>query len=103
MSRAGNCLGQLGKLESFFSSLKTEQTARKVYRTRDEARADVFDYIERFYKPHAAPFQAGLSQPYGVRGSELCEPNPVSTKPAAGQFAFQTKASAPRKVTLLMK
>ena len=26
-------------------------TARKVYRTRDEARADVFDYIERFYNP----------------------------------------------------
>lgn len=36
-------------MESFFSSLKTERTARKMYRTRDEARADVFDYIERFY------------------------------------------------------
>ena len=38
-------------MESFFSSLKTERTARKVYRTRDAARADVFDYIERFYNP----------------------------------------------------
>ena len=38
-------------MESFFSSLKTERTARKVYRTRDEARADVFDYIECFYNP----------------------------------------------------
>lgn len=28
--------------------LKTERTARKTYRTRDEAKADVFDYIERF-------------------------------------------------------
>jgi putative transposase len=36
-------------MESFFSSLKTERTGRKTYRTRDEARADVFDYIERFY------------------------------------------------------
>ena len=36
-------------MESFFSSLKTERTARKTYRTRDEAKADVFDYIERFY------------------------------------------------------
>ena len=36
-------------MESFFSSLKTERTARKTYRTRDAARADVFDYIERFY------------------------------------------------------
>lgn len=33
-------------MESFLSSLKTERTARKVYRTRDQARADVFDYIE---------------------------------------------------------
>ena len=38
-------------MESFFSSLKTERTARKVYRTREQARADVFDYIERFYNP----------------------------------------------------
>ena len=36
-------------MESFFSSLKTERIARKVYRTRNEAKADVFDYIERFY------------------------------------------------------
>ena len=35
-------------MESFFWSLKTERTARKVYRTRDDARADVFDYIECF-------------------------------------------------------
>jgi len=34
-----------------FSSLKTERIRRKVYRTRDDARADVFDYIERFYNP----------------------------------------------------
>ena len=36
-------------MESFFSSLKTERTAKKIYRTRNDARADVFDYIERFY------------------------------------------------------
>ena len=38
-------------MESFFSSLKTERTARKTYRTRDQAKADVFDYIECFYNP----------------------------------------------------
>ena len=38
-------------MESFFSSLKTERTATKVYRSREQARADVFDYIERFYNP----------------------------------------------------
>lgn len=48
MSRSGNCWDNAA-MESFFSSLKTERTARKIYRTRDEAKADVFDYIERFY------------------------------------------------------
>ncbi len=48
MSRAGNVWDNAA-MESFFSSLKTERTARKVYRTRDQARADVFDYVERFY------------------------------------------------------
>jgi transposase InsO family protein len=48
MSRSGNVWDNAA-MESFFSSLKTERTARKLYRTRDEAKADVFDYIERFY------------------------------------------------------
>ena len=38
-------------MESFFSTLKTERVNRKRYRTRDEAKADVFDYIECFYNP----------------------------------------------------
>ena len=38
-------------MESFFSSLKTERTARKADRTRDAAHADVSDYIECFYTP----------------------------------------------------
>lgn len=48
MSRSGNCWDNAA-MESFFSSLKTERTARKIYRSRDQAKADVFDYIERFY------------------------------------------------------
>jgi len=42
-------------MESFFSSMKTERLSRKVYRTREEARSDVFDYIERFYNPGKRP------------------------------------------------
>ncbi len=38
-------------MESFFSSLKPERTERKWYATRNAARSDVFDYIERFYNP----------------------------------------------------
>lgn len=42
MSRRGECWDNAA-MESFFSSLKTERTSRKVYRTREEARSDVFD------------------------------------------------------------
>ena len=48
LSRSGNVWDNAA-MESFFSTLKTERTAGKIYRTRDAARADVFDYIERFY------------------------------------------------------
>ena len=48
MSRSGNVWDNAA-MESFFSTLKTERTARKVYRSRGQARADIFDFIERFY------------------------------------------------------
>ncbi|MFK7914994.1 MAG: IS3 family transposase, partial [Pseudomonadales bacterium] len=35
--------------ESFFSLLKMERIKRKIYPTRQDARADIFDYIEGFY------------------------------------------------------
>ncbi len=50
MSRRGNCYDN-AVAESFFASLKTERIRRKVYKTRQEARRDVFDYIEMFYNP----------------------------------------------------
>jgi putative transposase len=48
MSRSGNVWDNAA-MESFFSTLKTERTDRKIYRSRNQARADVFDFIERFY------------------------------------------------------
>ncbi|TAM98526.1 MAG: IS3 family transposase [Rhizobiaceae bacterium] len=62
MSRSGNVWDNAA-MESFFSSLKTERTARKVYRTRDDARADVFDYIERFYNPRRRHATLGYMSP----------------------------------------
>ena len=38
-------------MKRFFIFLKTERTARKLYRIRKPVRPDVFDDIERFYKP----------------------------------------------------
>jgi len=62
MSRSGNVWDNAA-MESFFSSLKTARTARKVYRARDEAKADVFDYIERFYNPKRRHSTIGYLSP----------------------------------------
>jgi len=50
MSGSGNVWDNAA-MESFFLSLKTERIDRETYRTRDEAKADMFDYIDRFYNP----------------------------------------------------
>jgi putative transposase len=50
MNRSGNVWDNAA-MKSFFSSLKTERIDKKVYHFRDAPRADVFDYIERFYNP----------------------------------------------------
>ena len=48
MSAAANCYDN-PVVESFFGALKRERGNRIRYRTRDEARADLFVYIEVFY------------------------------------------------------
>jgi len=53
MSAVGTCADNAAA-ESFFGMLKRERVNRRQYRTRAEARADVFDYIERFHNPRRA-------------------------------------------------
>jgi putative transposase len=48
MSRRGNCYDN-AVVESFFQLLKRERIKRRICATRQEARADIFDYIEMFY------------------------------------------------------
>ncbi len=62
MSRSGNVWDNAA-MESFFSSLKTERVMRKTYRTRKQARADVFDDIERFYNPQRRHSTIGYLSP----------------------------------------
>jgi len=62
MSRAGEVWDN-SAMESFFSSLKVERVDRKTYRTRNQARADVFDYIERFYNPRRRHSTIGYLSP----------------------------------------
>jgi putative transposase len=67
-------------MESFFSSLKTERTGRKTYRTRDEARADMFNYIERFYNAKRRHSRIGYLSPIEFE-RHTCHPNRVQASP----------------------
>src|SRR4051794_11955820 len=79
MSRSGNVWDNAA-MESFFSSLKTERTARKMYRTRDAAKADVFDYIERFYNPKRRHSTIGYISP--MEYAKCSTQPPKALKPA---------------------
>jgi putative transposase len=48
MSRRGNCHDN-AVAESFFQLLKRERIKKRIYSTRGQARADIFNYIEMFY------------------------------------------------------
>ena len=48
MSRRGNCHDN-AVAESFFQLLKRERIKKRIYSTRQDARADIFYYIEMFY------------------------------------------------------
>jgi len=61
MSRRGNCHDN-AVAESFFQLLKRERIKRQTYRNREDARRDVFNYIEMFYNPRRRhSFNNGLS------------------------------------------
>lgn len=62
MSRRGNCHDN-AVAESFFNLLKRERIRRRTYRTRKEARRDVFDYIEMFYNPKRKHARNGMLAP----------------------------------------
>ena len=50
MSRKGNCWDN-AVAESFLSNLKSEKIKKKIYKTRQEAGSEVFEYIEGFNNP----------------------------------------------------
>jgi putative transposase len=73
MSSTGNCYDNAA-MESWFGLLKRERVNRRNYRTRADARQDVFDYIERFYnrrRPHAS---AGRMSPLKYEATPLNQP-----------------------------
>jgi transposase InsO family protein len=62
MNGAGNWYDN-APMESFFGILKSEQVHHCIYQTRDEARLDVFYYIEGFYNPRRLHSSLGYLSP----------------------------------------
>ena len=71
MSRRGNCFDN-AVAESFFGSLKKERIGRRIYRTREEARSDIFDYIEVFYNRTRRHSYLGQMSPYEFEKAAAC-------------------------------
>ena len=76
MSRRGNCHDN-AVAESFFNLLKRERIRRKTYRTRDQARQDVFDYIEIFYNPKRKHTNNGMLSPVNFERQLKLNPQSV--------------------------
>jgi putative transposase len=62
MSRRGNCYDN-AVAESFFSSLKKERVRGRTYSTLDEARTDIFEYIEVFFYRRRRHSALGMLSP----------------------------------------
>ena len=62
MSRRGNCYDK-AVAESFLQLLKRERIRRKTCSTRQQARSDIFDYIEFFYNPKRKHGNNGMLSP----------------------------------------
>jgi transposase InsO family protein len=75
MSRRGNAYDN-APMESFYSTLKRELIHRRTYATRDQARTDVFEYIEVFYNRQRLHSALGYQSPADF------ETNGDSTKPS---------------------
>lgn len=70
MSRRGNCHDN-AVADSFFSLLKRERIRRRTYKTREEARQDVFDYVEMFYNPVRKQVRNGMLLPVAFERQQV--------------------------------
>jgi putative transposase len=77
MSRRGNCLDN-APMESFFASLKKEHVHHVRFRTRAEAKAAVFEYVEIFYNRQRLHSALGYRTPIEARASMEAIVTPVA-------------------------
>ena len=71
MSGRGSCYDN-AVVESFFATLKRERTRRRQYHTQDDARADVFDFIERYYNRQRRHSYLGYISPVDYENRTQC-------------------------------
>ena len=99
MSRRGNCLDN-AVAESFFSSLKRERIRRRTYKTREEARQDVFDYVEMFYNPVRKQVRNGMLSPVEFERQQILKAEGVQKSrgysDCCSSSCYRVKASVGR-------
>jgi putative transposase len=76
MSRRGNCHDN-AVAESFFSSLRRKRIRRRTYKIREEARRDVFDYVEMFYNPVRKQIRNGMPSPVAFERQQILKAESV--------------------------
>ncbi len=86
ISRKGDCWDD-ASMETFLGSMKTKMEGNAVFKTRNEAKAAIFSFIEVSYKP-ADIRPLAIVHPLLWNGPERPrKPQPVSILPGEGQSA----------------
>ena len=76
MSRRGNC-HENAVAESFFATFKKRVTKKKIYATRDQAKSEIFNFIEKFYNPIARHSHTGGISPAQYEKDYFSRPGSV--------------------------
>jgi Integrase core domain len=97
MSGTGNCYDN-APIESFWHSLKVEETHGRGFATRDEAKRCVFAYIEGFYNTRRMHSSIGWRPPRAFRAAfeQRAHQQAISGSPALAASAIERK---PTRVT----
>lgn len=91
MSRKGNCWDN-SVMERFFGSLKSERTDDQYYLTRQQAKADVIDYIEMFYNSQRLHSTLNYMSPVQFENADSFKMGRL------GEFELAGELSGPRSV-----
>jgi len=75
--------------ESFFNLLKRERIRRRTYKTREDTRRDVFDYIEMFYNPKRKHARNGMLSPVEFEKQQKWKQQGVLETRGYSWFSFQ--------------